>query len=115
VSLRLYMDHQVHGSITDGLRHRGVDVITAHNDGRRRASDPELLTRAGELRRLFFSHDSDLLIEACRRQLAREHFFGLAYAHELNITIGQAIECLELMCEIYDPADVENQVIYLPF
>ena len=27
------MDHRVHAAITEGLRQRGVDVLTAHEDG----------------------------------------------------------------------------------
>jgi hypothetical protein len=60
------------------------------------------------------SFDADLLAEACRRQIAGEHFAGLAYAWSRRITFGKAIESLEMACKIYDPADVENQVIYLP-
>jgi len=32
--LAFYMDHQVRGQITRGLRQRGIDVITAYEDGR---------------------------------------------------------------------------------
>ena len=31
--LRFYMDHQVHVAITAGLRRRGVDCVTLHDDG----------------------------------------------------------------------------------
>ena len=33
MTLRLYMDHHVPAAITDGLRSRGVDVLTAFEDG----------------------------------------------------------------------------------
>lgn len=108
------MDHHVHGAITRALRRRDVDVLTAEEDGRAARSDLELLSRADELQRLFFSFDEDLPREAHRRQATGEHFFGLAFAHEWSITIGQAIESLELICKVNDPSDVENQVVYLP-
>jgi len=33
MAIHLYMDHHVPRAITDGLRARGVDVITAFEDG----------------------------------------------------------------------------------
>ncbi|ASC69881.1 hypothetical protein XM38_008110 [Halomicronema hongdechloris C2206] len=34
MSLSLYMDENVHGAITTGLRIREVDVLTVQEDGR---------------------------------------------------------------------------------
>ena len=47
----LYMDHNVHGTIVRQLRRRGVDVVTAEEDGNRGMEDEPLLDRATELRR----------------------------------------------------------------
>jgi len=33
MSLALYMDHHVPRTITQGLRARGVDILTAYEDG----------------------------------------------------------------------------------
>lgn len=44
--LSFYMDHHVHQSITDGLRRRGVDVLTSFEDGKEEADDEALLERA---------------------------------------------------------------------
>jgi hypothetical protein len=33
MAVALYMDHQVERAITSGLRLRGVDVLTAYEDG----------------------------------------------------------------------------------
>jgi hypothetical protein len=52
MSVGLYMDEHVPRAITEGLRLRGVDVLTAQEDNRRRASDSELLDRATELGRI---------------------------------------------------------------
>ncbi len=60
MSIALYMDVHVHRAITTGLRMRGVDVITAQEDGYRRALDPDLLDRATALGRVLFSQDDDL-------------------------------------------------------
>jgi len=66
--LAIYMDHHVPRAITNGLRLRGADVLTAHEDGKDEAPDPDLLDRSTELRRVLFTQDRDLLEEAKRRQ-----------------------------------------------
>ncbi len=43
MSLSLYMDHHVPKAITVGLRLRGVDVMTAHEDDASALSDEKLL------------------------------------------------------------------------
>lgn len=48
MALGLYMDHNVSAAVTQGLRLRGVDVITAHEDGSHRLEDADLLDRAGD-------------------------------------------------------------------
>ena len=44
--ISFYMDHHIPKAITVGLRLRGVDVITAHEDGADQLSDDLLLKRA---------------------------------------------------------------------
>jgi len=59
VSLGLYMDVQVPAAITRALRRRGVEVLTAQEDGAARWLDPALLDRAAVLGRIVFTRDSD--------------------------------------------------------
>ncbi len=47
--LALYMDVHVPRAITNGLRRRGVEVITAQEDGSVELDDPPLLDRANAL------------------------------------------------------------------
>jgi hypothetical protein len=54
MALKLYMDHHVPRAITIGLRLRGVDVITAHEDAAGNVTDTALLDRASELGRCAF-------------------------------------------------------------
>jgi len=62
--LALYMDHNVPRAISEGLRLRGIDVITAYEDSADDMNDPALLDRATELGRALFTQDDDLLAEA---------------------------------------------------
>jgi hypothetical protein len=108
------MDVHVRWAITDGLRRRGVDVVTAQQDQSATLDDPELLDRATLLGRALFSQDDDLLREAKHRQRNNIPFAGVIYAHQLRVTIGQAVADLELIAKVCDPADLENRVEYLP-
>jgi uncharacterized protein with PIN domain len=114
VSVRLYVDVHVRRAITEGLRLRGVDVLTAQEDGAREFDDPDLLERATALGRVLFIQDDDLLREAKRRQQTGETFAGVIYAHQLNLTIGQCIADLELIAQASEPAEWINRTEYLP-
>ena len=61
MSVRFYMDVHVPRALTEGLRLRGTDVMTAQEDGARRLGDPELLDRAAALGCVLFTRDTDLL------------------------------------------------------
>ena len=114
MSVRFYMDVHVPRAITEGLRLRSVDVLTAHEDSARRLTDPELLDRAAALGRVLFTRDADLLAEATQRQRAGRSFAGLVYAHQLQVTIGQCVHDLELIVVAADLADLAGRVEYLP-
>jgi predicted nuclease of predicted toxin-antitoxin system len=108
------MDVHVPRPITRGLRRRGVEVLPAQEDGTAQWEDPLLLDRSGELGRVLFSQDEDLLIEAARRQREGIHFTGVIYAPQLELSIGQFIEELEMLAKAGLPADFVNRVQYLP-
>lgn len=108
-----YMDHNVDDRITDGLRLRHMDVIMAREEGRDRTPDPSLLDRAGELGRVFFTHDRDFLREAARRQREGIAFHGVVFAPMLTY-IGTCIENLERISERNNPEDMTNRLIHVP-
>ncbi len=108
------MDVHVKRAVTDGLRLREVDVLTPQNDGTTELEDDLLLDRATELGRVLFSLDDDLLREANERQQKGEYFTGVIYAHQLNITVGQCIDDLELLAKATDSEEWKNSVVYLP-
>lgn len=108
------MDVHVPLAITEGLRLRSVDVLTAQQDGSRQLDDPELLDRAGALGRALFTRDVDLLVEATRRQRDGAAFSGVVFAHQLQVTIGRCVRDLELIAVAGEPEDLVNQVLFLP-
>lgn len=77
MAVSFYLDEHIPRAITNGLRLRGVDVLTAQEDGRSGASDADLLDRATELGRILVTFDDDLLTEAATRQRSGESFSGV--------------------------------------
>jgi hypothetical protein len=112
--IALYMDENVEGQIVRGLRSRGIDVLTAEEDGRNETPDPEVLERATRLGRVAFSRDQDFLREATRRQRNGEAFGGVIYAHKLSVSLGECIEDLEFLVEAGAPEDFKDRVYFLP-
>lgn len=82
--LKLYMDQHVPRAVTVALRQRGVDVLTAYEDGADQLTDPALLDRAFAYQRVVFTQDDGFLIEAAARQQRGTPFPGIVYMHRLN-------------------------------
>jgi hypothetical protein len=66
--VQLYFDHNVNQAVIHGLRLRGLDVLTAFEDGAHQFSDPDLLDRATMLG-LDRRDDRDLRSARSRRLL----------------------------------------------
>lgn len=91
-----------------------MDVPRAQDDGAGEFDDSRLLDRATELGRILFTQDDDLLREAAWGQETEERFAGVIYAHQLNVTVGQCVEDLELIAQATEPGEWANRVAYLP-
>lgn len=114
MSIRLYMDVHIPLAITEGLRRRGIDVLTAQQDGADRLEDDLLLQRATRLDRALFSQDEDLLAIAAACQAKNVDFSGLIYAHQLGPGIGEIVEDLEILCTCTEAQEICNHIIFLP-
>ena len=108
------MDVHVPYAITIALRLRGVDVLTAQEDGSRELEDASLLDRATTLGRVMFTRDDDLLREGALRQKRGEGFRGIIFAHQLDVSIGQCVIDLELVVKASDSDEWTNRLEYLP-
>jgi len=112
--LEFYFDEHVPKAITTGLRARGVDVLTAQEDGRKGDGDTTLLARATELDRVLFTRDDDFFAHAKSVIERGGHICGLVYAHQLRVGIGQCVKDLELMAKASDPGDMRDRIEMLP-
>ena len=114
MAINIYMDQHVPRAITIGLRQRGVDVLTAYEDGSSELEDSDLLERANLLKRALFTRDDDLIVIAVQRQRKNIQFYGVIYAHQLQASIGTCIHDLEIIAKTGEPEDLIGQVKFLP-
>lgn len=114
MTLKLYMDVHIPNLITLALRKRGVDVITAQEDGFGQAPDPELLDRATELDRILFTQDADFLRLAAMRVELSQHYTGIIFARQRGDLLKKYLEDLELIAEAGTPEEFAGRVQYLP-
>jgi len=110
----LYLDENVPHVIAIELRVRGVDVLTAQEDNRRRTNDSILLDRAGSLGRVMVSFDADMLAIGAHRQQESIPFLGVIFAHPTRMTVGDLLRELELIAKVGEPEDLASTILYLP-
>lgn len=110
----LYLDVHVALAVADQLRRRGVDVISAREDGAAELTDAALLARSTALGRLLFTQDIRFKALAEKWQRSGEPFGGLVFGHQLHGSIGQYVRDLELIAKATRPEDWWGQVEQLP-
>lgn len=106
--LKFYLDESVNIALVNGLRRRGVDVVSAKEAGNLGLSDEEQLAYAGDNGYVIVTHDADFLSMA----MDSVHK-GIAYAHKQKYTIGELIRQLKLLWEIAEQKDMANHVEFL--
>src|SRR5882724_11810579 len=111
----LYMDVHIPQAITNQLRARGVDVLTAQEDGTTLVTDDRLLERSTELGRVIFTQD--VRFKSLAEQWNRDgrFFAGLIFGRQLGGTIGQFVKDLELIANASEPSDWTNFVEHIPY
>jgi len=115
VAIALYMDVHIPQAITDQLRRRGVDVLTAFDDEAQELPDDQLLLKVTQLNRVLFTQDIRFRVLAETWQVEGKQFTGLIFGHQLGGTIGQFVRDLELIAKASEPDEWMNTVEYIPF
>lgn len=111
----LYLDEHVPRAIRDQLRLRGVDVLTAQEDGLLSTPDEIILQRATDLGRLVFTQDIRFKALAQDWQRTARPFTALLYGHQQGGSIGEYVADLELIAKASLPDEWKSRVEYLPY
>lgn len=114
--IRLLIDEDVHRSIFQGLRRRlpDADIVRVQNVGMLSIPDADILEwAAAEARVVVTADKKSVAAEAWNRVANGLPVAGVAMLRPM-LTIGQAIQEIELLAVISTPDDLRNRVIYLP-
>lgn len=115
MAVPLYLDVHIARAIAEQLRVRGVDVLTAIEDGQSTTKDEQLLERCYAVhRRLIFTHDIRFRVLAEQWQAEQRDFAGMLFGPHLSGTIGHWVEDLEFIAKNFDPEEWVNQIAFLP-
>ncbi|MDJ0708557.1 MAG: DUF5615 family PIN-like protein [Leptolyngbyaceae cyanobacterium MO_188.B28] len=107
--IRFHLDEQVKSVIARELRRRGIDVTTTVEVGLRTQSDEAQLDFICQEQRVLFTQDDDFL-----RIASRTHNHpGIVYCRQGTRSIGQIIESLVLIYEVYVSEEIIGRVEYL--
>jgi len=106
--IRFYTDEHVARAVVNGLRQRGVDVLTVTEAGTLGASDEMHLERARAEGRVLLTQDDDFLRLHAE---GREHA-GIVYAPQ-GTPVGTLIRGLMLIYQVLEPDDMQGHVEFL--
>jgi hypothetical protein len=111
--IHFYMDEHVPGPVTVGLRSRGVDVLTAQEDGRGGAKDSAVLQRSIEVGRILVTFDKDFCAIVADAQQVQSEFPGVVMIPD-HLSYRQCIDDLELIAKCSEPAEWAGKLTRLP-
>ncbi len=107
-TIRYYTDEQCAKAVAQGLRRRGVDVLTTPEAGRLGASDEEQLAFARRENRVLFTQGDDFL----RLHASGFEHAGIVYVRQ-GAPPGEIIRGLMLIREVLDREAMRNHVEFL--
>ena len=96
-------------AVADGLRQRGVDVLTTYEAENLSCDDQDQLAFAFGQGRVLFTMDDDFL---AMHSEGRQHA-GLVYLHQRKFSIGRAIHGLAKLARENTPAEFMGRLVYL--
>jgi hypothetical protein len=108
-TIRFHLDENCSRAIAAGLRTRGIDVTTTPDAGLLSAADEDHIAYSLATSRVVFTQDRDFL----RLHAAGAAHLGIVFREKDTLGIGQIIEGLVLIWEIYEPEEIVGRVEYL--
>ncbi len=106
--LTFYINESVNVAVGEGLKRRGVKVISARDADNLGLSDKEQLDYATKNKLVIVTHDDDFLSMAMKF----EHK-GIVYVHQQKYNVGDLIRKLKLLWDIVEQKDIVNYVEFL--
>lgn len=115
--LRFAADENLDARIVAGLSRRlpELDVLRVQEAGLSGAPDPAVLEWAADEERTLLTHDVRTMPRfATDRLRAEKAMPGLVVIPD-RLSIGEAVKQLELLAQASTSAELDSQILYLPF
>ncbi|MBE0478738.1 DUF5615 family PIN-like protein [Candidatus Aerophobetes bacterium] len=109
VGLSLLCDEHIPRPIVEGLRRRGLDVVTVQEIGLSSVKDKVIMDTAQKEGRIIYTQDADFL----RLHRTGCKHVGILYHHPLAYSIGEAIRKIALACEVLSTKEMEGRVKFV--
>ena len=109
MALPLLCDEHVPYPVVEGLRRRGLDILTVQEIGLRSTADEQILETARRQRRIVYTQDADFL----RHHAAGIKHAGIFYHHRLEYSVGEAIRRILLVSQVYSLEEMEDRLEFL--
>jgi hypothetical protein len=106
--IRYYTDEHVSRAVINGLRQRGVDVLSVPEADRIGTADNEQLAFALAEGRVLLTYDTDYLV----LHAAGVSHAGIVYANQYT-PVGEIVRGLMLIYQALDSAEMAGHVEYL--
>ena len=107
--LPLLCDEHIPYQVIQGLRRRGLDIITVQELNLTSAEDEKIIYKAQEEERVIYTQDTDFL----RLHKSGYKHYGIIYHHPQAYSIGEIIRNIMLICQMTSAQEIKGQIKFL--
>lgn len=107
--MKFYLDEHIPKGVVEGLRRRGVDVLTVQKADRSGDSDEKQLAFATREGRVLVTFDDDFL----RLDASGIPHTGVVFSQTGRRTVGKLIESLMLIANLIEPNEMKNHIEFI--
>jgi predicted nuclease of predicted toxin-antitoxin system len=107
--VKFYLDEHIPKGVVEGLRRRGLDVLTVQEAGRSGDSDEKQLAFAAREGRVLVTFDDDFL----RLDATGVTHLGIVFSQTGRHTVGELIESLMLIANVINPGEMKNHIEFI--
>jgi predicted nuclease of predicted toxin-antitoxin system len=107
--VKFYLDEHIPKGVLEGLRRRGVDVLTVQEAGRSGDSDERQLSFAAREGRVLVTFDDDFL----KLDATGVPHTGIVFSQTGRRTVGEMIESLMLISSLIEPGEMTHHIEFI--
>ena len=107
--MKFYLDEHIPKGVLEGLRRRGVDVVTVQEAGRSGDLDEKQLSFAAGEDRVLVTFDDDFL----KLDATGVPHTGIVFSQTGRPTVGEMIESLMLISSVIESGEMTNHIEFI--